>query len=1414
MFFSPHKFVRTFSTAFLLICAGTSVYAGGNLIQQDPANPGDVIERKWDDRLFPIKWELSSDGDPGSGISNATITAEFTAAFDTWEALATSRLDFAYSGEVNRRSSGLDGHNIVTFTDPDVVFPPGVVGLATTFTFTTPYTVDASNSDLDGDGTPDLPEGVYPPGAILDGDIMFNSSLPYETSGVNGTLDIRSIALHEVGHFFGLSHSSIDDAIMFPFLSNDIALARIPKNDDIAYASYFYPQEPAFSSTFGTITGRITNGIDGVRVLGAHVYAVDTTTGEKIVGAYSLLDGSYTIPIAAGNYFVAIEPLDGDPPALDPKRINEVIAYTFDTSFSEEFYDANESNVEADPMAALPVAVAAGTPTPNIDIVTNTLEVPGIGLVISPGINYLTYPVAVPTGLTSFDLLTAMGTDTEINAIESYNSSTGLFERANFEGGVASGINFDITREKGFIVYSQVQKAVSFVGTPDCPDLNLNVGLNIIAVPCPPATYSAYDLLKNLGNEFEVTSVQRYDKDSGSFEVAQYVGGVPSGADFPVVNGEAYIAEMTVNKFNVKVPGQGQIFPPSITGISPGRGVPDSIVTIIGQGFDTVFTNNLVLFNGVVAPVLFATPTVLTVKVPLTASTGMVTVEVDSKISNGANFIVENATISENPNGDTEIISGQTAQGDISVEGEQDRYTFIALAGTKATISAKAVTPGTPDMMLMLEGPSGGLLYTDDDGGIGTDALINNFTITETGVHTIVVTSVPGTGSGPYTLSLNISNITTAPAISILSGDSQSALPGTDLPFPLEVLVTSSSGQPLAGVPVTFTATDVTLGPSSSGLLINAGTTAVSTNGNGIATAQATLPAATNAQYNIVVTVPGFPAQTLTVGSIDTAVAEVVITGNNQDCGGEGCEVDTDLPSQYSVQFKDVSGNNINNVFTQWKVVSGGGSLSNFSPSESPVGSGKQTTGADGLAKVTHKLGKQVFFPDTKIRIPQTVAVTIPGQLKPVLFGAKAKAGLPSKFRSAKTNFSKLTYNTARLNAIYVIVTDQFDNPVKGAVISPSTAGGLTINPGLLDGAYLPNFETNDDGVWVGMVGAGGVAPTIDEFGGSRASAYSISVAVSGVSPLAPISFNVDVGMGPDMVTWSTQGDSALITKDLTNPVQKRLFRYQRVDTYSPTDGDDADAGDWRDESFNPTNLRLIPLGGVPVKFTVRREDGETEVSPIQPTKINGSDTVTIPTDVNGIAEVNVKMSDVGGVINIIGEISGGVNVTFTNDNFHPGQDGAALHDPAQVPNPQTFTDENNFAESTTLNAIPVVLTIKVDDKHGLSSDQVSGVDLQTLGINLIGATTKTLFDGATNPALPLGKFPNFTRIFLDGAEQSVWPGADLIGVGGIGELQLIYQPSGNELSAGTNKVRITGGLKDKAENEASSTDVDLPFNF
>ncbi|MGH7895186.1 MAG: matrixin family metalloprotease, partial [Candidatus Binatia bacterium] len=540
----------------LALCPGWA-RAGGNLEIRHPANPSIIVPTHWDTRRLPIRWLLSKDGLPGSGIDIATLEAEIQAAFDAWQALPTSSAAFTFGGQVDARDAelggvlalGVDGRNLVTFTDPDLVFAPGVLALSLTTSFTGDFVVTAANADLDGDGTPDLSEGTYPAGSIFDSDIALNSSVDWSIGGAAGTNDVRAVALHEVGHMLGLCHSAIRDAVMWPFLSEDVQSVRLPTPDDVAWVSRFYPSEPAASATFGRIAGTVTSGANNFPILGAHVYVVDPATQASVVGGYTRDDGTYELPgLTPGNWLVAVEPLDGDPPGTEPFRVNNVVAGTLDTNFPDEFHDANEGAVEADPTAATAVGVTAGTTTGGIDIVTNTLTLPASSVVLPSGFSLFAWPVAVPAGTTAFDVLEALGGPTEVATIDRFDPRTGVFERAEYLDGAASGVDFGVRRGDGYAVYMQHERIVSFAGATDCPALDLARGLNLIGVPCRPPGYTAFALLDDLGTALEVDRVARFDPDTAAYQIARYgAGGVPEGDDFAIAN-EGYLVVMRTPK--------------------------------------------------------------------------------------------------------------------------------------------------------------------------------------------------------------------------------------------------------------------------------------------------------------------------------------------------------------------------------------------------------------------------------------------------------------------------------------------------------------------------------------------------------------------------------------------------------------------------------------------------------------------------------------------------------------------------------------------------------------------------------------------------------------------------------------------------------------------------------------------------
>jgi hypothetical protein len=1349
---------RRAMTALLLGVAliPARAHAGGDNQIRDPANPAHVIDLVWDDRRLPVRWVLSSDGLPGSGVDGATLAAELGAAFDAWQSLPTSRIAFEYGGTIDARNAGgtgrlgagIDGRNLVTFTDPDMLFPAGVVAVTVLTGFTDDTVITAAESDLDGDGVADLPPGTYPAGRIFDGDIVFNANAPWQVSGAPGTTDVRAVALHEAGHLLGLCHSAIRDAIMWPFLRSDVAAARTLQPDDIAWASSLYPDEPAYSSVFGQIRGHVANGLSGLPVLGAHVYSVDPGSGKAVVGTYSADDGRFVIPgVGAGSWLVGIEPLDGDPIGLEPFRVNAVVRSTTDTRFPEEFWDADEGAAEVDAGAAQPVAVTPGSTASGIDIVTNTLELPAVSRALSRGFNLLAWPVAVPSGASAFDLLHALGDASDVVAVERFAVDTSTFERAEYVDGAPAGRDFPLRRGEAYVVHMEHDKVVGFAGRPDCPTLDLALGLNLIGVPCAPSGYSARQMLVDLGAPGEVVSLQRWDPDTAAFQVMQYgPTGLPQGPDFAVRDGEGYVVTMAVARQDVHLPGAGRTFAPVIRGLSPGRGVPGTVVLVLGDNFDPDVTADVVTFDGVAAAVVAATRTGISVVVPQAATSGPVRVTVSGRPSNTLDFVVDPALVDEAESGSTALVSGQTAAGTIGADGEQDRYTFTALAGSIVTATAQALTPGSPDLFLVLENPYGAVIAHDDDGGGGTDPRLSDFELPLTGTYALVVTNIPGSGNGAYRLTLTVQTRSSAPAVSILGGNFQSSLGGAVLPDPLTVLVTGPTGAAVAGVPVTFVATETSISAATASV-VSAGTVVLSTNASGIVSIEAALPPTTTAKtFTITVTAADATPVAFDVAATATAVASITVNGDQQT-GIAG----QPLPVPLEVVLQDSGGAGVPGALVAFFPAAGDGLVTPF---------GKQLTDATGAARTVFQLGSDASQ-------AQLVAVFVPGQSVPVLFEAFARGDAPATIVSNRSAFSRVTSGATYLNGLQVQVVDQFGNPVEGATIDYTGPPGMAIAPGLrADGTAYAGFQTDANGRHAAMITATlGLIPTIDEFGARGAqylaSTYRVTATVSGTTLRQD--FNIDVDMGPSI---AIRADSPVVqVAPMGEPLAQR-FKYvagrvQREDPALRPDDPGFDFGDWRNNDF--TRLRSFTIEGVAVRIDVRRQDGNRETDyalrPVQPAPISGV------TDHFGTVEVQAVAGDVAGV-SYLTATADVIDVEFTR------QDGFSLGH-------HFFVREDAYATAAHVRVTGPTIAVTLDDLG-------TGLDLRTAHASLNGFD---FFDGAMPPGT-LPAFPDRLQLFAGGRLVTTY-GPGLVGDSAFGHAVLEYKPSLPRLASGLNTVTV-----------------------
>ena len=1451
MFGNSCKSVIVFTSIFIVLTIFSCLaFAGGNLLQIRTGEPTAHDSVIWQNSQLPIRWYLSSDG--LQGFSNVELQAAIQAAFDTWGQIATSTIAFEYGGEIDERLSGIDGKNLITFTDHDYEFQADELAFAITYTFVNETVVDDTNNDLDGDGTPDIPNGTYPAGSIYEADIVFNASHALENSGANSTVDIQAVALHEIGHVFGLSHTVVDDAVMYPFLSTDIASARLLKTDDIAFASYLYPNNPAYDAAFGSISGLITNGYGGQPVLGAHVYAVDPVTGKKTVGAFSLEQGDYLVPgLSPGNYYIGIEPLDGEPRAADPKRINQVIENTFDTNFVEELYDSNESNIETDPQNAQTVSVVAGNAVAGINLITNTVDVPGVGVLLRAGLNLFSYPVETTLGFTAFDLLAALGNSTEINSIDRYNTESGRFERAHWVNDAPGGVNFSIKRGEGYLVHMKVQKTVTFKGQQNCPLIDVEAGFNLIGVPCPPAGYGAYDLLQSIGAG--VVSVKRYDAETLSYEEAYLDtdGSSPAGTDFPVSNGTAYAVETLAGTTGVSLPGLEQVFPPYVHGLSPGRGVIGTRVVITGQGFSDNPVQNDVLFNGTRAAVNYASGDQLVVTVPGPATSGPVSVVVGGKTSNTIDFIVEPLLTTENDLQDKDMVDGQTVEGTLDSNSEQDRYSFIATKGSSVTATALSVSPGVPDLLLFLEGPSGEVLASDDNSGGGSDAKITRFDVARTGRYTLVVTAKPASGSGAYTLKLDIENVPPVPEISILNGDFQTGVTGSVLPNALEVLVTGPTGAPMAGVPVSLVTND--------DVIVSGGFTAatyqVLTNSSGIVSVSMTLPV-TLGQFDIVVDVPGYAPKTIKAATVSSLPTQVVVVNNNQDCGGTGCPVGQPLPAPYILRYLDINSQPVQGVLTKFTIASGNGLLVS-TPDTAELSA---TSDVNGEVSITHRLGNRVYDARTGNRIPQIVAVTgsHPGT-ELVLLESAATADTAAKVQSLKTNAIRITMGTAILNGIHIKVTDQYGNPVPNAQVSYSADGGLELAPGILDGEEFTAMATNDRGEFVGMIkadyqsaeytlvrddniyevplggfpytppvageilklGTVGVTPTIDEYGARvpGASPYRINVNVDTYS----LGYDIEVDMGPVLVITTvgtlSPNEGQWVGKDFSKSLVMQVFTYQRTDDCqdtSPADKKDDDNGDWRNEDFSISRIRKDNYFGIAHTITADRVDANPDTVLLDSTwddhifpPIDPSESVTVipdsQTPITTAMEVKVTSDVAHGAFNVHYQTEEKTGLYFSPDDVCIS--GPTIYILGRHDFLAYFDYEwsiPRLSNDMPLQAVSPRIEVAVSDQSlnepvpdplpTIPSN--SGISLKDLNISL---NTNTVFDG-TAGSINIGQYPNYVQLIADNASMSTYD-SGLIQSISPGEFRFVYYPTSAELDLlGTNTIDVTG-LKDKVGN-------------
>jgi hypothetical protein len=133
-------------------------------------------------------------------------------------------------------------------------------------------------------------------------------------------------------------------------------------------------------------------------------------------------------------------------------------------------------------------------------------------------------------------------------SVESLSVTDGKVREAYYkQDGTMGGDNFPILAGEGLVVYVKEDIEMT-LSQNHCPDFALGIGVNRAGTPCLPQHATAFAMMQALGGEAFVSSIQRFNTNTGKFETGSYLYGQPVGVNFPIKAGEGYLIYMKQEK--------------------------------------------------------------------------------------------------------------------------------------------------------------------------------------------------------------------------------------------------------------------------------------------------------------------------------------------------------------------------------------------------------------------------------------------------------------------------------------------------------------------------------------------------------------------------------------------------------------------------------------------------------------------------------------------------------------------------------------------------------------------------------------------------------------------------------------------------------------------------------------------------
>lgn len=199
---------RFFTFIFLSLLFSTHAPA------YDIRTTGQGIPLHWGDALLPIPYFIDRRG--YGDISDGSDIAAIQSAFQTWEHVASGRIEFQFAGLVERGDIS-PGASVVMWIKEEWPYDS--------------YYVAKTRLYYDRDE-----------GRILKVEMMLNGrDYRWSTNGEAGTLDVQNVATHEVGHFIGLGDVQSTGQTMFEYIILGEKAKRYLADDDIEGLRAAYP---------------------------------------------------------------------------------------------------------------------------------------------------------------------------------------------------------------------------------------------------------------------------------------------------------------------------------------------------------------------------------------------------------------------------------------------------------------------------------------------------------------------------------------------------------------------------------------------------------------------------------------------------------------------------------------------------------------------------------------------------------------------------------------------------------------------------------------------------------------------------------------------------------------------------------------------------------------------------------------------------------------------------------------------------------------------------------------------------------------------------------------------------------------------------------------------------------------------